>query len=118
MRRTVMLSVRSSIRFSINQKGSHSMAGKNRLPLHSLRARMIGTVILAWLVPALILTHYIMTLLPSLQELSRDSLTDSADDAWEQVSENMDSLITLSVLDGQIIHGLKKHGQLMIKVQY
>ncbi len=82
------------------------MAGKNRLPLHSLRARMIGTVILAWLVPALILTHYIMTLLPSLQELSRDSLTDSADDAWEQVSENMDSLITLSraaTYDGELL---------------
>ena len=82
------------------------MAGKNRLPLHSLRARMIGTVILAWLVPALILTHYIMTLLPSLQELSRDSLTDSADDAWAQVSENMDSLITLSraaTYDGELL---------------
>ena len=106
MRRTVVLSVRSSIRFFINQKGSHSMAGTNRLPLHSLRARMIGTVILAWLVPALILTHYIMTLLPSLQELSRDSLTDSADDAWAQVSENMDSLITLSraaTYDGELL---------------
>ena len=114
MRRTEMLSVRSSIRFSINQKGSHSMAGKNRLPLHSLRARMIGTVILAWLVPALILTHYIMTLLPSLQELSRDSLTDSADDAWAQVSENMDSLITLSraaTYDGELLSAHTQRAQ-------
>ena len=90
------------------------MAGKNRLPLHSLRARMIGTVILAWLVPALILTHYIMTLLPSLQELSRDSLTDSADDAWAQVSENMDSLITLSraaTYDGELLSAHTQRAQ-------
>ncbi|MBR0387045.1 MAG: histidine kinase, partial [Clostridia bacterium] len=90
------------------------MAGKNRLPLHSLRARMIGTVILAWLVPALILTRYIMTLLPSLQELSRDSLTDSADDAWAQVSENMDSLITLSraaTYDGELLSAHTQRAQ-------
>ena len=82
------------------------MAGTKRFHLHSLRAQMIAAVILAWLVPTLILTHYIMTLLPSLQGMARDSLTDSADDAWAQVSEDMDSLVTLSraaTYDGELL---------------
>ena len=82
------------------------MAGEKKSRLHSLRTQMIVTVILAWLVPTLILTHFIMTLLPSLQSMAQDALTDDADDAWTQVSESMDSLITLSreaTYDGELL---------------
>ena len=82
------------------------MAGKQKIRLRSLRTQMIATVILAWLVPTLILTRFITTLLPRLQEMSQESLTDSADDAWEQVSGSMDRLITLSrdaTYDGELL---------------
>lgn len=82
------------------------MAGKQKIQLHSLRTQMIATVILAWLVPTLILSQFITTLLPRLQEMARESLTDSADDAWEQVSGSMDRLITLSrdaTYDGELL---------------
>ena len=82
------------------------MAGKRRIHLHSLRTQMIVTVILAWLVPALILTQFIMTLLPRLQEMAQDALIGSADDAWAKVSDSMDTLITLSrdaTYDGELL---------------
>ena len=82
------------------------MAGKRRIHLHSLRTQMIVAVILAWLVPALILTQFIMTLLPRLQEMAQDALIGSADDAWAKVSDSMDTLITLSrdaTYDGELL---------------
>ncbi len=90
------------------------MAGIKRFHLPSLRTQMIAAVILAWLVPTLILTRYIMTLLPSLQEMARDALLDSADDAWEQVSESLDSLITLSrnaTYDGELLSAYTQREQ-------
>ena len=72
------------------------MVPRRRERIHSLRFQMLALVLLVWLVPTLILSKFIATLLPSLRDMTENSLISGADYAWAQVSENMDKLIALS----------------------
>jgi len=84
---------------------------------HSLRLRLLCMILLVWLIPTILLSHFISILLPNLHRMSEDSLRSEAEYAFSQVEDSLDSLITLSrdaTYDAELLsaYDQRQHGEL------
>ncbi len=73
---------------------------------HSLRFQILAITVAAWLIPTVVLSYYILTVLPRLRERVTANLTLEADYARNAVAANIDSLFSMArdaTYDGELL---------------
>ena len=81
---------------------------------HSLRLRLLIVILLIWLIPTVVLSHFISVLLPQLHRMSEDSLRSEAEYAFSQTEDSLEGLISLSrdaTYDGELASAWERRQQ-------
>ena len=74
-------------------------------PWRSLRFQILLITFLSWLIPTVVLSHFILNLLPRLRNQASASLSSEAENAFEDVSGHLDRLLVLgrdATYDGEL----------------